>query len=156
MKTVEVGGQQAVQSTTEIRDRKAGTADNAFAALLDGELASGSNADAVGALGLGNVDAVTRSEPSVLSTASSAEYSGVADAIDSQLVRLEEVGTALQNENVDLRAVDAALTQVGEEAKGLDSSLETLPQDHPLRQIGDELNVLTYVESVKWRRGDYL
>lgn len=156
MKTVEVGGQQAVQSATEIRDKKAGTADKAFAALLDGELSAGANADTVAELGLGNVDAVTRSEPTVLSAGSNMEYSGVADAIDSQLVRLEEVGTALQNENVNLRAVEAALTQVGEEAKSLDSSLGSLPQDHPLRQIGNELNVLTYVESVKWRRGDYL
>lgn len=155
MKTVEVGGQQAVQSTTEIRDRKAGTADNAFAALLDGELAAGPDA-AAAALSLGNVDSIARSEPSILSVASGAEYSGVADAIESQLGRLEEVGTALQNENVSLKTVDAALTQVGEEAKGLDGSLESLPEGHPLRQIGNELNVLAYVESVKWRRGDYL
>ena len=156
MKTVEVGGQQAVQGMTEIRDRKAGTADNAFASLLDGELASGSDAAAAAALSLGNVDSITRSEPSVLPAASGAECSGVADAIESQLGRLEQVGTALQNENVSLKTVDAALAQVGEETNSLDSSLGALPEEHPLRQIGNELKVLTYVESVKWRRGDYL
>jgi hypothetical protein len=35
-------------------------------------------------------------------------------------------------------------------------SLKELPEEHPLRRIADELNILTYVESVKWRRGDYI
>lgn len=156
MKTMEVGGQLAVQATTEMREKKAGTADSDFSALLDGELAAGSDTAAGTTASVGAVDSITRSEIPDLTVAGVTECSTLADAIEMQLGRLEEVGNSLQNEGVDLKTVDAMLTNLGEEAKSLDSSLESLPEEHPLRQIGDELNVLTYVESVKWNRGDYL
>lgn len=156
MKTMEVGGQQAVQATTEMREKKAGTADSGFSALLDGELAAGSATAASATASVEAVDSITRSENADVSIAGGTECSALADAIEVQLGRLEEVGNSLQNEGVNLKTVDAMLTNLGEETEGLDSSLGSLPEEHPLRQIGDELNVLTYVESVKWNRGDYL
>lgn len=156
MKIMEAGGQQAVQGTTEVRDKKADKGGMDFSALLDGELTTGSDAAAGTVESAGAVDSIALNQSIGMSIVDGAGYSNVADAIEGQLGKLDEMGTALQDESVSLKKVDAMLTDLSEEAKSLDSSLEGLPQEHPLRQIGDELNVLTYVESVKWRRGDYL
>jgi len=156
MKIMETGGQQAVQGTTEVRNKKADKAGMDFSALLDGELTAGSDAATVTTESAGAVDSIALSQSIGTSVADGAGYASVADAIEAQLGKLEDIGTSLQDESVSLKNVDAMLTGLSAEAKSLDSSLEGLPDEHPLRQIGDELNVLTYVESVKWRRGDYL
>ena len=55
-----------------------------------------------------------------------------------------------------LEAIAQALTDLGQAADEAMRRTQTLPEDHPLRRTALEARVLAYVESVKWRRGDYL
>ena len=39
---------------------------------------------------------------------------------------------------------------------GMNDKMSGLPADHQLSDMAEELKVSAYMESVKWRRGDYL
>jgi hypothetical protein len=79
-----------------------------------------------------------------------------ADTLDQTISRLENVEQRLQDGSATPKEIEEAIGSLSEKVKGLQETLQTLPEDHPLRQIGNELSVLTSVESVKWSRGEYL
>jgi hypothetical protein len=156
MKVNEVVGQQAVQNTTGVRDKKSDKAGADFSSLLDGELLAGTETNAGVTSSVGSIDSLEQSQSLSGSMGTGEVYTDVTSAIDAQLGKLEEIGNSLQDSNVSLKQVDEMMTGLSNEADNLQTSLGDLPSEHPLRQIGDELNVLSYVESVKWRRGDYI
>lgn len=55
-----------------------------------------------------------------------------------------------------LEAVAQVLTDLGHAADEVLRHTQSLAEDHPARRIAAEARVLAYVESIKWRRGDYL
>jgi len=77
-------------------------------------------------------------------------------AVEGTLDRLEELQSALQDPKGGLKHVATAIGDLTSAAAELQGRVTGLPQDHPLRQMADELSVLACVESVKYRRGDYL
>ncbi|HOV85471.1 MAG TPA: hypothetical protein PLM79_03855 [Syntrophobacteraceae bacterium] len=54
------------------------------------------------------------------------------------------------------KRTEALIESLRSEAERLREETRSLPEDHPLRKISDELSVTAYVESIKWNRGDYL
>lgn len=84
------------------------------------------------------------------------ESSTVERAIDSTMDRLDQVGRLLGDITVTPRTVNQAIDQLSTQAEQLRQAVQTLPAEHPLQQIGNEVSVLATVESIKWKRGDYL
>jgi hypothetical protein len=82
--------------------------------------------------------------------------SQVETKLDTTIEQLERVGQMLHNPAVSSRKVDDAINLLSAEAGKLQNEVERLPGDHPLRQIATETSILATVESMKWKRGDYL
>lgn len=72
-------------------------------------------------------------------------------ALDEGLHEVEQLVV-----NADLKSMGRAIDGLSKEAHMFSESTKDLPSGHPLRQAAEELNVLAYVESLKWNRGDYL
>jgi hypothetical protein len=77
-------------------------------------------------------------------------------AVEGTIDRLEELQLALQDPKGGLKNVAAAIGGLTSAATELQDRVTSLPQNHPLRQMANELSVLACVESVKYKRGDYL
>jgi len=78
------------------------------------------------------------------------------EAIDHLIESLHRLQQGLESPVVTPRELEGQLEALAQEAEGLRGRFEDLPQDHELRLLAEEIQVLTYVESIKWRRGDYL
>jgi len=108
---------------------------------VQGPTASGSNNSSAG-------DASKSNETEVMSP-----MMGAFDGALGQLVHLcAQAGHA----PLDLDAVAQALTNLGQTADEIVHRTQSLAENHPVRRLAEEARVLAYVESVKWRRGDYL
>lgn len=84
------------------------------------------------------------------------EYQEAELAVEGAIERMEKLQMALQDPSGSLKSVAAAVDELTAGAEELHQSVASLPENHQLRQIADELAVLAHVESVKYRRGDYL
>jgi hypothetical protein len=84
------------------------------------------------------------------------KYHQAALAIEGTIDRLEKLQSALQDPKGGLKNIAAAVDNLSIGAGELQQSVATLPANHLLRQMADELNVLAHVEEVKFKRGDYL
>jgi hypothetical protein len=80
----------------------------------------------------------------------------VESAIQTTLDSLGQVEQFLHDARVTPKTVDDAVHRLTAQAAELRHATETMPADHPLHQIADEVSVLATVESIKWKRGDYL
>lgn len=80
----------------------------------------------------------------------------VYEALASGLEKLEALEKAMGDPSTNLRSIDELFNNLSGAIAEMGEFLEDLPGEHPIRAMADELNVLTYVESVKWKRGDYL
>jgi hypothetical protein len=76
--------------------------------------------------------------------------------VDSAIEQMESLEQLLANTAVSPKQVDQAISSLASTADLLQQKVASLPAEHPLRQIGNELAVVAHVESVKWRRGDYI
>ncbi len=88
----------------------------------------------------------------------SSQQSGVpqaVSAIEGVLTQLDSLMTALQ-QTASPKEIDNLIQQINTQAAGLDDKMSGLPADHQLRNVAEELKVAAYMESVKWKRGDYL
>jgi hypothetical protein len=84
------------------------------------------------------------------------ESGKVESAIETTLDGLGQVEQLLHDARVTPKSVDDAVHRLTAQAEALRHAMETLPPDHPLHQVADEVSVLATVESIKWKRGDYL
>ena len=132
--------------------REPGAAKDTFSSILN-EALSGKEPPA-------GAGAVAQADP--VSALLLADISGAdarkscVNAVESAMGKLETVSTMLGKQNFDPKEVENLLGTVKAEADGLQEKLSALPEGDPLKQIGEELNVVAYTESMKWQRGDYL
>lgn len=84
------------------------------------------------------------------------EYRQASLAVEGAIYRMEQLQAALQDPGGGLKQVGAAIDDLAAGAQALGQSVASLPENHQLRQLADELAVLSHVETVKYRRGDYL
>lgn len=84
------------------------------------------------------------------------EYNQAELAVEGAISRMEQLQLALQDPTGGLKQVAAAVDDLTAGAEEVQESVASLPENHQLRQMADELAVLAHVESVKFRRGDYL
>ncbi len=78
------------------------------------------------------------------------------ESLEAGIGEMEMLVKALGDEGVSPKTVDEIVQKLQGTVEGMQGSLPDLQADHPLRLIAHELSVLSYVESVKWRRGDYI
>ena len=84
------------------------------------------------------------------------ETGKVESAIETTLDGLGQVERLLHDARVTPKTVDDAIRRLTAQAEELRHAMETMPAGHPLHQVADEVSVLATVESIKWKRGDYL
>jgi hypothetical protein len=84
------------------------------------------------------------------------ETGKVESTIQTTLDRLGQVEQLLHDAGVTPKTVDDAVHGLTAQAEELRHAMETMPAGHPLHQIAAEVSVLAAVESIKWKRGDYL
>jgi hypothetical protein len=129
-----------------------------FSRLLAEE--SGKTGEAIGGVGSGMEPVALPSAGSFLPAGLGKDFSGGYLKVDRDLEgcinRLEKLQLALQNPKGDLKSIEAAINDLNVSAVGLQESVADLPEKHLLRRMADELSILAHVESIKYRRGDYL
>lgn len=82
--------------------------------------------------------------------------SAVARKMGGILTKWENLTTGLAEGKATLKNAEQVVRRLSEECQSLSQDLEGLEEGHPLRKIGEEMRVLSEVELVKLRRGDYL
>lgn len=160
MKVGEVGGKESVVQGARDSSGKVGKGTEDFKNYLNVSSPSSQAAESTKAPASG-VEA-TEMNP-VLALNHTLDNSGVSAASDTVATavtqagqELDQVADTLESGKIGLQAVGKAIDTLSEQANSLQQTVKELPSDHPLRKVGDELNVLAYTESVKWQRGDYV
>jgi hypothetical protein len=105
---------------------------------------------------LGALSPLARFHLSPVQNDFSDQYQKAELAVEGAIYRLEQLQMALQDPQGGLKNVASAIGDLCTGAEGLQQSVASLPEGHFLRQMADELAVMAHVESVKYRRGDYL
>ena len=149
--------QQAMQESQQSTGLKTVSSDNAFAMLLDSEM-SGPQSEAASdsaVCGSGGISGPSGIQPLLSNSSEAPEVSQAVSALDSTLTQLDSLKNALQ-ENKSPKEINSLIEQINAQTAGLDEKMSGLPADHQLREMADDLKVTAYMESLKWKRGDYL
>lgn len=151
MKIDDIGRQQSIQWNQENPKQVSSTADGGFAALLQDEIEGNTEVNSEAAVsGIGSIPALLQIQPVAASSTTDQ-----IDAVGSVIDTLDSLGAALK-QNASPRQVDTLIGQLGNQAAGLRNTLSDLPEDHPLQQMSEELNITALMESIKSKRGDYV
>jgi hypothetical protein len=95
--------------------------------------------------------------PAPVAGVANLESGGAApEMVDAVLSRLELFQEALARPGLTLRSLAPLVQALEQDSRHLDSLARSLPADTPLRQIIEEAAALTWTESCKFTRGDYL
>jgi hypothetical protein len=157
MRVDEILKQQAVQENQQVNGRQSAGTDDAFALLLENEM-SGSGTQAVSDDAVSGVEDLSTTlgvQSSILNTGQSPELSKAISAMDAAVTQLGSLSDALQ-QNRSPKEIDTLIEQVNGQAASLDDKMSGLPPDHQLRGMAEEFKVTAYMESLKWKRGEYL
>ncbi len=79
-----------------------------------------------------------------------------AEVADAALTRLEILQTSLARAETTLKKMAPLVQKLDEDSLRLKEVAQGLPETSPLRQVLEETAALTYVESFKFKRGDYV
>ncbi len=136
------------------RARESSSGEATFERFLDQEMAAVQTGTIV------QVPAPSSAETQGLRGAPGAEAAGgtppLFEALTGVLDRLTDMCSQGVGTAQDLEAMAQGITDLGHAADEVLRRTQSLAEDHPARRIAAEARVLAYVESVKWRRGDYL
>ena len=69
---------------------------------------------------------------------------------------LESFGTALADPNLAAEDIEPFVVEIEEEVQALLGLKEEMPQKDPLAKLVDRVATIAYLESAKYRRGDYI
>lgn len=81
---------------------------------------------------------------------------GSVDQIKEAEDTLSRLEVSLAAASGDPKRLESILQCLPAQAESLKSRTGDLANSHPLKSVADEFEILAYVESVKWSRGDYL
>lgn len=162
MRVGELTGGQAVQKGSDVSREKTSVKSSDFSNLLAEELDKKIETDKNDGMTLeASVPMNIVQRYPELSSASLSLGGGndplvARNAVDRLSGSLDDIEHSIGHGKASLKTVGEMIEKLSQEAQSLQKEVGRLPSDHPLRQVGDQLNVLAYVESVKWKRGDYL
>ena len=152
----EILNQQAIQESQQSTGPKTVSSDNAFAMLLQSEI-SGPQSETVryAVCEPGGLPGPLGVQSLISNSAQPPELSQAISALDSTLTQFDSLKNALQ-QNMSPKQINSLIEQINAQTAGLDDKMSGLPADHQLRDMAEELKVTAYMESLKWKRGDYL
>jgi hypothetical protein len=78
------------------------------------------------------------------------------EMVDAVLSRLEIFQEALARPGLTLKSLSPLVQAMEKDSQHLESLARALPADSPLRQVVEEAAALTWTESCKFTRGDYV
>ena len=85
----------------------------------------------------------------------SSPSSGTITSLNSIFDGLDSLQSALQGVKSP-KDINSLIEQINQQAAGLDDKMSGLPANSKLRDLAEETKVAAYMESLKWKRGDYL
>lgn len=95
--------------------------------------------------------------PALLGGVAQVEPTGAAqEMVDTVLSRLEIFQEALSRPGLSLKGLSPLAQALEKDSHHLNTLAKSLPADSSLRPIVEETAALTYTESAKFSRGDYL
>lgn len=142
MKIQNIAGQQPVSKVNAKTD--GADSSGAFRQLLDDRLQAISEAKKVAAA----------DRASTLDTPASLRLQGL-EMTDYALQTLADYGSALADPAIESRDLEPFVSALEEETSGLLSLRDQFPADDPLAGLLDRVAAVTFLESAKYRRGDY-
>ncbi len=156
MRIDEIQSQQAVQESKQSKGPQSGSRDDAFALLLQNEIAGTGELTAPGGAVCAPISAPGIVPQSLSGNlAQSPEVSQAISALNGVLTQFDSLQNALQT-NKSPKEIDGLIEQLNTGIAGMSDKMSGLPEDHQLNGMAEELKVSAYMESVKWKRGDYL
>lgn len=135
------------------KTRKSETGAASFDEVLHQEMEGGLKATAVSAAGALKKNDVARMEGLACTPGA---WSPAMEAMEGALDRLAAACSHALGGPLDLRAMGRTLSDLGQAAEEILQHTQMFQDDHPVRRMAQEARVLAYVESIKWRRGDYV
>lgn len=149
--------EKSAQSSARAKGQASGAATDPFAALLQSEV------DSAGQTGSQDSAACTAAsvaglwglQPIAPASGQSSQTSQAISSISGVLDGLDSLQNALKGASSP-RQIDSLVQQVSQQASALADKASTLPADSGLSDLAEETKVTAYMESVKWKRGDYL
>lgn len=157
MKIFESQRNQGIEKVPESSGSHVPGRSGAFQELLSSEVENSSTS--VNQAGSGeNLSGLERlNAMSCLSPISISPASDLGETLGAVAKNLDRLARELEDPcAIHPKRAEALLRSLSTEADRLGEETRSLPEGHPLRRISDELRIMTYVESVKWNRGDYL
>jgi len=156
MRIDEIQSRQAVQESKQSKEPQSASRDDVFALLLQSEIGGPGEQTAPGGVLCEPISVPDLRVQSLSgNSAQASELSRTISAVDGVLTQLDSLKNALQT-TTSPKEINALIQQINAHAADLDGKMSGLPADHKLRDIAEELKVTAYMESLKWRRGDYL
>jgi len=143
---------QIIQGNPEVDQKDAAGQDSDFAALLQSEMASVE--ETMPQTDVSGIDGNYQISGIQAFPAGSETTDGIA-GIQDVLSMLQSLEQGLQ-ENKSPKEIDGIITEMGNAAAKLQDNVSSLPENSELSDLAEEVNVTAYMESIKWRRGDYV
>ena len=145
-------------SSAKTKEVAGGAEGDAFAALLQGEVQSsgettvGQNSAVCGPTSVAGL----LSLQSIVSGATPpSQTSEAVSSLNTVFDGLDSLQNALRTSQSP-KQINSLIEQINQQAAGLDDKVKGLPSDSGLRDLAEETKVTAYMESTKWKRGDYL
>jgi hypothetical protein len=156
MRIDEIQSQQAIQESKQSKGPQGSGRDDAFALLLQSEIAGPGEETAPGGAVCAPISLTDLGIQSLNdNSAQASEVSQAISAVDGVLSQFDSLKNALQA-NKSPKEINALIEQLNTQIAGMDDKMSGLPANHQLSDMAEELKVTAYMESVKWKRGDYL
>ncbi|MGA2936871.1 MAG: hypothetical protein ABSF52_07210 [Syntrophobacteraceae bacterium] len=156
MKIDEIQSQQVMQESRQTKGPQSAGRDDAFALLLQSEIAGPGEETAPGDAVCAPMSVPDLGIQSLSgNSAQASQVSQAISAVNGVLTQFDSLKNALQA-NKSPKEINALIEQLNTQIAGMDDKMSGLPADHQLSDMAEELKVTAYMESVKWKRGDYL
>lgn len=157
MKVDGIGTTQAPGNVETGKSEKESASSRSFESILD-EVRNSPETVAMGCdevlLAFSGVNPLAMATPKANATGES--QSATAQKMSGILTKWENLSSGLATGKATLKEAEGTLKQLSEECQALSEKLDSLPEGHPLKDVGQEMQVLAGVELVKLQRGDYL
>jgi hypothetical protein len=161
MKIDQVLSEQTIKESKRSGGACSEGADAAFTQLLESEIAEQGQATAPegsapsGVSGMEGLSGLWGAQSPVSNSAQTPMLSQAVSALDGVLTQFDSLANALQGVKSP-KEINGLIEQLNTQTASLDDKVSELPANHQLKDLVEELKVASYMESVKWNRGDYL
>jgi hypothetical protein len=158
MKIDDIGGKQRLESPRENTRQGRAEHKKAFETLLEQEI--GTDSDAAATLRDPSRVQEILEMPNLLGSSLHPGLSAIGErnleGIKATETRLSGIQASLDAASGDPRKIESIIQSLPKDVESIKSQLGDLSEGHPLKSVADEFEILAYVESIKWNRGDYL